>query len=242
MKTATLYGFGKRGKIWFKHLVEEGYDVSIIEPKLNLHAKQLSDLYVVASSNDSHYKCYKEISSNIIYDYGSILPIIIEKPVVLLEQNLSIFKHKNVIPAYSERFKFATQFIKNLNLKPTNLQLLFPTTWLDTGIHLLDLIEYLGYNEFVDIIPNYKSSATVMPDCKFAYVKNTSLKLIISVDNITYVLDLRRNLVDIYNNGKYNNGYDFGPQNTIPTLLKNMYSVREFNANKRAIEYESSLT
>lgn len=246
MKIARLYGFGKRGQVWFKHLVDEGYTVDIVDPKLGLSVKtnQIS-LAVIASSNGAHMENFKEL-----YEIQERTPdnlpkidIIIEKPIVDNIQDL-MRVHATVHPAYCERFKYATQFFKNLCLKPESIQLVFPTTWLDTGVHLLDLVRYLGYNDFLSITPEYVNSYGITPyDIKYTYTKTPEYKkllLLVYVDNTCYQLDLLNNSVRIYRDTHtkaacyYSANYssfEFGQQYTIPTLLKDYRGLHEWTGH-----------
>lgn len=236
MKIARLYGFGKRGQIWFKHLVDDGYQVDIVEPKLGLLPKNPQlDLAVIASSNWAHKKNIDDL--HLSYD----VEIIVEKPILDSVSDL-MRTPSSIHPAYCERFKYATQFFKNLNLKPESIQLVFPTTWLDTGVHLLDLVRYLGYNEFLSIMPKYVNSYGITPyDVNYTYTtspEHKKLLLLVYVDNTCYQLDLLNNSVRIYRNTDkphncyYSENYssfEFGKQYTIPTLLKDYHSLHEWS-------------
>ncbi len=230
-KTARLYGFGKRGKVWFRHLVDYGYSVEVVEPKLNFRSTQsFKDLTVIASSPEAHKR-------NIIETGYETNAIIVEKPLVASDSHLQELQIKDgewtpsIYSAYCERFKYATQFMKNLRLTPDKLQIVFPTTWLDTGIHLLDLIQYFGYRKFNGQKPKWVSSYGGDEKDDFTYAGSSGyapkeLILIAYQDGIQYTLNTTKNSVSIFGGPKYEL-IEFGPQITIPLMMKNLDSLRE---------------
>jgi hypothetical protein len=229
-KTARLYGFGKRGKVWFRHLVDEGYTVEIVEPKFQLSAKKTNvELIVIASTPEAH-------KDNMFDDGYKADILIVEKPLVSSLSDLDILRARNnfwhppICSAYCERFKYATQFIKNLNLTPDKLQIVFPTTWLDTGIHLLDLIQYFGYHEFACQKPKWVSSYGGNEQYDFTYAGSSGyapkeLILIAYQNGVQYTLNTTKNTVSI--SGRTYERIEFGPQNTIPLMMQNLTSLYE---------------
>jgi len=241
---AVLFGFGKRGKVWAKHLTQAGFELSIYDPAFNMFNKPptlqecaAADLCVIASSTPNHAENIKLCPNT----YSTF----IEKPVVSQLKDLELLRYQS--PIYGERFKYATQFVKSLNLHPTQVHSVMTDGRdfiLDKLIHHIDLVEYLwNISNKPKYVPSYSLESPVYKG-KFVYTQveeNRVSLLIIFCNKDTIILDLVNNTVSINFDG-----ICFGPQETVPEVLKSKNRVYEDwsnGATRRAIElYHESIS
>lgn len=224
---ANLFGFGKRGKIWAKHLIQNNYSLNIYDPRYPEFSKELqirpNDVNIITSSSNNHINNIKYIYEKFGNNQNTIW---VEKPLVTTLEDLEYIIKNNIYvrPLYCERFKYAVQFIKSLNLKPTSVQSVMSVDkcscdfFTDKLIHHLDLVEFL-WN--IQSKPKYTSDYCLSHGMEsfFTYCRSFEYSkiswIIIHTEHSSYKLDLYNNSLTI--NGEL---IDFGPQDTISCFFK----------------------
>ena len=214
---AAIYGFGQRGKVWAKHLLEAGYSLDICDtgvdwlpdrPRYDSH-----DLYVVATTNETHI--------DIIRSLPNIPEVIVEKPVVIKKEDLQYLG--NQTPAYCQRFHPLTKLMKSLCLHPDAIQIVDNSNlgfYLDVAPHGLDIIEYVFKNTELPVKSDYYGFA-VMSNFQITQTEYER-KIFIRSHGKELIFDYRKS--QFYVNSK------------LEMFFENTYTVRELIQNYRQVK------
>ncbi len=145
MPRVLIIGFGRMGRVHAKHLTDLGVAWDYFDPFVAGGIRDIGERAythaIIATPINSHFESYCAIS----HFSG---PILIEKPVVVRPEHLTVFDDPRIVPGMVERFNPAVEALKISLNNSQIVSLSFHRTSItgavdDIGIHDLDLFTYL---------------------------------------------------------------------------------------------------